>query len=203
MWIIPNDSTNLGDLKWLLDKKIQGSRFTATTEVANLSPQRRGIKIECVRLRRKKDYCGAHPGPCLVNGRKHMRASYLEGLDWVGFNALLNDLLDEHKVDATVFSYNRESITPGRYYIRRGKRRRVGYPYDVLGGRFAHWTQTKEDLDDLFEDYSGKAPPPIEDTLGGLDGTPGYACYTLEEEDRFRAEDQEYDREVAAGAAVS
>lgn len=203
MWILCNDDTSLEVLKHRLDAKLKASRFTARTSLEKSSPNRPGIKIECIRLRRKKDYCGAHPGPCLVGGRRHTRAFYLEGLDWVGFNALLNDLLDANAVDAHVFSFNREAIISGRYYIRRGRRRRTAYPYAVRGGRFAHWTQTKDDLEHLFEDFCGKDPPDMEDALAGLDGTPGYACYTLEEEDKLRAEDEEYDREVAAEAALA
>lgn len=186
MWILANDGTSPAVLKHRLDEKIGASRFSARTSVESASAYRKGVKIETVRLRNRKDYCGAHPGPCLAKGRRHKTASYLEGLDWVGFNALINDLLDELGTDAHVFSYNREASV-GRYYIRRNRRRRTSYPYDVRGGLFAHWTQTRDDFDDLFADYCGKPPPPMEEALDALDGTPGYACYTLEEEERLKS----------------
>lgn len=191
MWIIPKDETSPERLRALVADKMRLSRFHAHLETGVLGKNTHGLKITCVRLKRSKDYCGAHPGPCQTfGGRKHIKARFLEGLDWVGFNALLNDLLDAHKVAADVFSYNREMLKSVKYFVRVGRRRRTAYPYDVVA-RFAHWTQTQEDFEICFDDFCGKPPPPVDAALEGLDGTPGYPCYTLEEEDRHRAEEAE------------
>lgn len=186
MWLISKTDIDLFSLKAVLDKKIAGSRFTVRVEVAFLRGTKRGLKISEVRLRNKKDYCGAHPGPCLVTGKKHIRAAYLEGLDWVGFNALVNDTLDATSTEATVFTYNRESRET-RYFVRRGRLRRVRYPYEyAVSGRFAHWTQGG---DLAFEDHCGKPPPEI-DYSATLNGTPGYPCYTLTEEAKYREQEE-------------
>jgi hypothetical protein len=190
MWIIPRGGESPEHLKDLVVDKMKLSRFHAHVELGTLGKKDRGVKITCVRLKRRKPYCGAHPGPCLNTGRRHSNATFLEGLDWVGFNALLNDLLDAHSVNADVFSYNRETLKGGKYFVRVGRTRRVRYPYDVKD-RFAHWTQDRHDLTLYFVDRCGKAPPPIDEALALLDGTPGYPCYTLDEEDKYRAQEAE------------
>lgn len=187
MWVFPNDGRSPGDVRYCLDKAIAASRFTAKLE-NNCLGRKEGVKIECVRLRNRKPYCGAHPGPCVaLFPRKHMNATYLEGLDWVGFNHLLNDVLDKLSWSATIFSFNRESDTP-RYYIRRGRLRRVGYSY-AYRGNFAHWTQGDFETD--FADHCGKPSPPYPLALVDYSGTPGYACYSLEDEARLRKEEAE------------
>lgn len=190
MWILPTKKPNVeaGDLYdgrvcAAVQAAVAASRFTADVAVARLG-SKCGVKVSRVRLRRKKGYCGAHPGPCLVGGRRHTVASYLEGNDWIGFNHLVNDALDRLGAEWDFFSFNRESLTP-RYFARRGRRRRVAYPYEYHpSGRFAHWTQGG---DDCFEDYCGKPPPEV---AGLRDGTPGYACTTLEQEEVFRADEE-------------
>ncbi len=187
MWIIPKDDTSPARLLRLVEEKMKLSRFHARLEVGThgKSP---GLKLTVIRLKRKKSYCGAHPGPCPNDGnRRHTNSTFLEGQDWIGFNAMLNDVLDKNGVDCTVFSYNREKMGGGKYYVRRGKLRRVNYPYKwatFWGRTFAHWIEGK--VYECFADYCGKEPPPVEELD---DGTPGYPCYTLEEEDRYRAEE--------------
>lgn len=173
----------------LVQAKISASRFTATVEVAKYSPRIWGVKISTVRLRRKKDYCGAHPGPCLaLVPRKHMKARFLEGLDWVGFNAMLNDLCDAHAFDCDVFSYNREASCNGRYFIRRGTRRRVKYPFgETTRFGFRGVVLWEQGEDDCFEDHVGKPHPKVR-WQDDAAGTPGFACYTLEDETRLAAE---------------
>lgn len=193
MWILPERGQHLLLCEMLheLEGWMANSRFSAHIAPQWMRGTRLGIKIKNVRLRNRKDYCGAHPGPCLVNPLRsetpHKATRLLEGLDWVGFNHMLNDWLDEREQACTVFSYNRESMAH-RYYIRRGRRRRVKYPFETemnsLGfAQFAHWTQSKEDLEDtyIFQDHCGRPHPSVdEDILQS--GTPGIACYTLEEE---------------------
>jgi hypothetical protein len=70
------------------------SRFRA--EVA--TPRKGTISIRTVRLTYKKDYCGNHPLPCPVRPgphRKHPVNCLLEGADWVAFNDMVNDVLDQ------------------------------------------------------------------------------------------------------------
>ncbi len=187
MWILPCKNEPVGCYQ-LLDKVIVAtnrSRFTVCTEISHLQ-ERPGVKVYQVRLRTKKGYCGAHPGPCLATvERKVKRATYLEGLDWVGFNTMLNDAFDDANIACDIFSFNRESFVSGRYYIRLGRQRRVAYPYS-FDGRVAHWTQTKQDKVDCFEDHCGKPHPPIAEMLAVLEGTPGYPCYTLEDEAKYK-----------------
>jgi len=192
MWLLPSDNASLEMITYRVKETIEKSRFSAVLETGRVR-YRPGLKVSYVRVRTKKSYCGAHPGPCQALGipRRIKRATFLEGLDWVGFNAMLNDVLDDMSADCDVFSYNRESINLGRYYIRKDRRRRMAYPF-AFADRFAHWTQTKQDLFDLFEDHCGKPHPPISDSLDGLEGTPGYPCYTLEEEVKFAETHQEH-----------
>lgn len=81
------------EIAWKIQTAIaQGGRFTARVE-----HHRNKVTIHDVRLTYKKDYCGNHPLPCPVRPgphKKHKRLDYLEGADWVGFNDLLNDVLD-------------------------------------------------------------------------------------------------------------
>lgn len=74
-----------------IEAMIAKSRFTAKVNV-----KAKSISIGPVRLRYKKDYCGNHPFPCPVRSvpRKHPINRCLEGADWVGFNDMLNDVLD-------------------------------------------------------------------------------------------------------------
>lgn len=139
-----------------------------------------GIKIETVRLKVRSDhYCGQHPGPCRVGNRnsnfgKH-GAFYLEGLDWIELNYLLNDVLDALGLEADIWSYNREA-RGGRYYVRRGRCRRVRYGSETeefYGRIFEHWTEA---TDADFLDCVGRTPPFPEFPAG----TPG--SFTLQVE---------------------
>jgi len=185
MWLIPKDDHSVHALYYLVNEALMPSRFKASLEITKKGRTVLGLKISVIRLRQKKSYCGAHPGPCLANPfRRHTNSTYLEGLDWVGFNAMLNDALDKAEVNCDVFSYNRESLLKGAYYIRRGKCRRVAYPY-AQADNFAHWLQGDETA---FADYCSSTPPPVSVDL--LDGTPGYPCYTLAEEKAFRLKEK-------------
>jgi len=201
MWMIPKDSTHVMQLRYWLHEALEQSRFTASSEEAQYRGKW-GVKFECVRLRYKKDYCGAHPGPCLNNNRKHMKARFLEGMDWVGFNAMINDMLDKRNVDCDVFSFNREGdVYGGRYFIRRGRCRRILYPYRTFD-RFALWTQVRASYETDFADYCGKNPPAL-DTATEYSGTPGVPCYDVESEIEWRKdcgdiEDAERIREAHA-----
>lgn len=192
MWVIPKEAAPELVRGLILDK-LRLSRFHARVELDAMSGGTRGVKISVVRLKRRSThYCGQHPGPCQVQPglpRRGRTGSYfLEGLDWVGFNALVNDALDARGVSADVFSYNRESWDK-KYFIRRGTERRVKYPYrtetrdyGTTTVEIAGWVQGGKDC---FEDFCGReCPPPDQHTFP--EGTPGIPAYTLEAEDRLR-----------------
>lgn len=84
-----------------LQRKLAQSRFSARVEV-----HRKNVSIHDIRLHKKKDYCGNHPLPCPVRPfpKPHMRLPYLEGADWVGFNDMVNDVLDSLGVVCNVGS---------------------------------------------------------------------------------------------------
>jgi hypothetical protein len=210
MWILlPGRRAKINtpeDVNWwavvrVLQFSVERTRFTATFNVETLPRSKRlGIKVTNIRLRNKKDYCGAHPGPCVVERKKHPVCRYLEGLDWVGFAWWINNVLDAIPPglfsDVDVWSYNREKIGSRPYYLRQKGLRRLGFPHDILsrGGReFAHWVDG--DPDD-FEDYRGKPAPPL-DLARVDDGTPGFMCYTVEDEARLRADQDEWEAEHA------
>lgn len=118
------------------------------------------IDIVNVRLRSKKEYCGNHSGPCPVRfgpERKHRRAYFLEGADWVEFNDLVNDVLDQLQANANVYT----SVC----WLRKGKRRRTEYGE---GSRFnGEWAKHADETD--YIDYCGREAPPSEFPSG----TPG------------------------------
>lgn len=171
-------------LRDLLNKAVVASRFTADLEVFYSQRIGNSVKITTVRVRRKA-YCGAHPGPCRAGGiRGIKRATYLEGMDWVGFAALVNDVLDANDHVGNVFSFNRESLCP-KYYLRFKGRRRVEFPW-ADNGRFAHWVQgeTRDVPCSVFRDCRGKVGTPVyEDPYGELEGTPGYPGYGVRGEE--------------------
>jgi len=174
----------------MIAQSVASSRFTATVSIdAKDIPlryrHRAAIKIEYVRLRRRKDYCGQHPGPCLALFRRHRKSSCLEGTDWVAFNDLLNDVLDALGVDADVFSFNRESMC-SRYYIRRGTRRLTNYLSDsvIRSGRPIYFWRENYLAD--FEDWCDKEAP----ASTYPDDTPGYYAKTLAEEEACRAQEE-------------
>jgi hypothetical protein len=192
MWIIPKERERFNDIYYSLRPNIERSRFTAKIEdgcLKSWNKLRNGIKLSCIRLRNKKDYCGQHPGECLINPferypRKHPISIRLEGLDWVGFNDGLNDMLDRLNVSADVFSFNREAgkITKhgarrlSRFYIRRGRCRYLEYTQARIERDFrplVFWTDS-----DNYADYCGQQAPRSKYPSG----TPGLPCWTLEEE---------------------
>lgn len=121
------------------------------------------IALSGIRLRQKKDYCGNHAGPCLVQGGRHAHTRFLEGLDWVSFNDMVNDVLDVLNVDGDIRS--------GGWgfhgtVVRKDGRRRVVYFDGELPGVF------DSDGDaNCFEDNRGMKRHVESDYTCG---TPGY-----------------------------
>lgn len=139
------------------------------------------IRIDYVRRRSYRDYCGQHPNGCVVANKPHTRERLLEGADWVGFNDGLNDALDRLAADIDVWSYNREASPGGRYFIRKGLERRVEYASHEVHffGRFGFlW-----DRDGLHQNWIGHEAPRSEFP----DDTPGIPCWSREDEERMAA----------------
>jgi hypothetical protein len=105
------------------------SRFTVgTVETAERPLKGLEVRLFSIRLKAKKRYCGNHPGPCRLTGRKHARHRFLEGLDWCSFNDMVNDLLDGLGMEADVRS--------STCRVRKGGQRRIAYGMSV--GPFGH-----------------------------------------------------------------
>lgn len=121
-----------------------------------------GIKIETVRLRERKAYCGAHPASCEITGERHARHTYLEGADWVEFDDLVNNVLDRLDVSAHVFTAICE--------IRRGRMRRITYgcSYPNMFRRISQWDRVGDDTD--YADYAGSSEAPRSDFPSGTPG---------------------------------
>lgn len=99
---------------------IADGRFTCGISVAPTRHATSDIEIRVIRLTTAKPYCGNHPGPCRMTGTKRAKRNYLEWADWVAFNDLINDVLDEYNVAADVRALR--SIR-----IRNGPARRIHY----------------------------------------------------------------------------
>lgn len=198
MWIIPakGSAVSAERIAVALEAAVAVSRFTvwgrAWGRLGGVTCMWLGRKwavhASPIRLRRSKPYCGQHAGPCPNGGpRNHARRSFLEALDWIGWNHLVNDVLDSLLADADVWAK-----IHGRYFVRRGKLRRVNYPFESF------WIDRREHVEFVdggpacFEDYCGKISPPIagadpEDEYGDdLAGTPGIPAYTVRGEEAWR-----------------
>lgn len=124
------------------------SRFIAKLTI---EPER--VNFSTIRLKEKKGYCGNHAGVCRLTGNKHKRMNYLEGLDWVSFNDMVNDALDSINHNGNVSSSVCE--------VRNGTDRRMDY-YGVESGEF-------HKVGDWYENHCGKEAPQSE----YHQGTPG------------------------------
>ncbi len=195
MWIVCQSSEDQHRVHWAVQQALEKSRFRAKV-TSESGPGPRGwkpcVKILCVRLRLRKPWCGQHAGPCQGNRKNtygHRGAILLEGADWVGWNDGLNDILDRLKIDADVWTSNKEAakrrgrdgamVGINRFYLRRGRRRRVTYFADCHSQFFnvMHWV---EGTDADFEDYCGKKAP----RSRYEEGTPGIPCWMARDEAR-------------------
>lgn len=124
----------------------QDGRFGATLTPITFAPRTRhlpqgySLTIQYVRLKKAKEYCGQHPGVCIVDPRfPHKKANYkyLEWDDWVAFHGLVNDVLDRLEVTADAWTNPRELLSTGsKMWIRRHNKRRVRFDWDekFIGG---------------------------------------------------------------------
>lgn len=127
-------------LEWRTEK----SRFYAVFQSINYDT----IHVKPVRLRTPKPYCGQHPGECFIGPQRKGR--WLEWDDWVEFHGLVNDVLDDLKANADVWTNPPEKMDKGRkMWVRRGLRRRINWDYTVeynaLGRPLATWNHGTED----------------------------------------------------------
>jgi hypothetical protein len=130
------------------------SRFTARLVVDG-----KRVNLETVRLRVGKDYCGNHPGPCKVSGRDHRVFKYLEGLDWVSFNDMVNDALDS--------IWHSGNAGSSFCSVRKTGRRRVSYYMTERDD----WEKIGETWE--YEDWRGQVAPASE-YPSGTPGIPGW-----------------------------
>lgn len=183
MFVAPKDFDKDGHrAEYAIRKYIARSRFTCAFYHERCPAKLGGwaVRLQMVRLRVPKDYCGQHPGPCPVRfggSPPHRHTRFLEGADWVAFDDMVNDALDRARVAAEVWSKGQEFLS--RFFIRHGESRRVEYPADYRdfhGRYFMIWDH--EDLPGYFDDghfgVRGDAPRsayPI--------GTPGVPQWRL------------------------
>ena len=147
------------------------SRFTVGS-VETVKRPLKGVEIRlfCIRLKAKKGYCGNHPGPCRLSGRRHARHRFLEGLDWCSFNDMVNDLLDRLDLDADVRS--------STCWVRKGGKRRTSY--GMIFGPFGH-ADWEPDVDETkYLDCRLKEAPATE-YPAGTPGIYGWQVWHTEE----------------------
>lgn len=147
------------DLTEALRAAIADSRFTAKLEHTEKT-----VKIAMVRLKERKYYCGNHPKACEVrtDAHKHRKLKLLEGVDWVEFNDLVNDILDALDVSC--------NVKTSTCTVRKGRRRRVIYESNT---RDTHaWVWDKDGPDYHYADNCGN-PLPSRHLSMFPEGTPG------------------------------
>ena len=118
-------------LAYLQARLIKDGRFKAT--LTPTTTFKRGgdvlpaIRVKPVRLINKKPYCGNHPGPCELDGKKKPKATFLEWNDWVAFHSLVNKALNRFRANANVWSTPMD--VRGKMWIRKGTQARQRYDY--------------------------------------------------------------------------
>ena len=149
-----------------LKRSMHLSRFKCEYDMANKSAMQRGnwyVTLSEVRLLESRPYCGNHPAECErphPHGHKLRKAAYLEGTDWVAFNDMVNDTLDNlgHEGNAAT----------AICVIRTNGRRRTNY------GMYRSFNQNQWEktghLDQDYADCRGKTAP-ISDYPFGTPGT--------------------------------
>lgn len=137
------------------------SRFTADVS----------ISIHDVRLKESKRYCGNHPFACPIDvnhfRRSHKKHKYLEGADWVAFNDMINDVLDDLGVSANV----RSSLV----IIRKGRNRCVKYNgHQIRDSIFSAW-----DKEGVYVDRIKESKKEMKFKASFPEGTPGIASFLI------------------------
>ena len=148
------DKDQATSIALVLTATINRSRFILKENIEISMTHKPTIKIHGIRLRQSKPYCGNHAGSCRLE-RNHRKSSCLEGLDWVSFNNMLNDVLDANNHDGDAGS----SVC----IIRKAGKRRLNYQANEHG----EWEKDTEDF--YYANYRGKKAP----QTGYTPGTPG------------------------------
>lgn len=118
-------------LRDFFEKKLDGQVFVINeitkrfTYWPNGKIKKATLELRRIRLNTPKSYCGQHPGPCVANGRKKMKARYLEWNEWIMFHDLINGLLEHEEADV----YSTPMECKGRMWIRRGRHPRRRWDY--------------------------------------------------------------------------
>lgn len=180
MFLVPLNYDAADVCRHLVEEYLPKSRFYVLDLEDGIfkgaSSKLRSVRIVGVRLRRKKFYCGQHAGPCrAVFAKRHPLASYLEGADFVGFNDMLNDLCDKHRIEANIWS-TRESL--GRLYLRRGRSRCNFYECDYITGQ--HWHANERESTSFYDTHFGVETPAPRSKY--TDGTPGIPAWLKADE---------------------
>jgi len=139
------------------------------------------LKIWSVRLKEAKPYCGNHAYPCAIanpgrSGRER-NGSCLEGADWVAWNDMLNDLLDNFPGGKYGFPQPRGlrcDAGSSLVTIRKGYGRCVKYKAHIRGGE---WYKEGDYADCRFD-----LPARIPRHAIYPEGTPG--CHYWWDQDR-------------------
>ena len=132
------------NLETSLASHFASSRFTFNID-SKIGRKYITITLSKIRLKTSKSYCGNHPGPCVLGGKKRKRI-FLEGLDWVEFNDTLNNWADTLNLEADISS----SVC----VIRIGKDRRISYDGHNLNTPQAEWNKYGD-----YKNYCGKVAP--------------------------------------------
>ena len=123
---------------YLQERIIKEGRFRATLIVGHKYGILPSIVIKPVRLVKAKEYCGNHPGECVIpphgSKKKHV-ATYLEWEDWVAFNGMVNRVLNRFRANADVWSTPAD--VRGKMWVRKGLKARKRYDWEdkFLPGR--------------------------------------------------------------------
>lgn len=145
----------------LVGKNLAGA-LDVSRFVSRIEEHKNKITVHDVRLKQKKLYCGSHPFKCPLRHepglRNHRKTKFLEGADWVAFNDLINDVLDNLGVSADVAS--------SLVVIRKGTYRCIKYDGHKTEG-FSEWNKFGEYKNCIGKIVKSKFPV----------GTPGIVEY--------------------------
>ena len=171
--MIPGTLKEVGEVVFAIRNKLPLSRFIAELEV--VGKKQLIISIGKIRLRKSKPYCGNHPAECLLQGGrepKHPKTCHLEGADWVAWNDMINDVLDERKVFANFWSMATSFNSKTAFRLRSGWHRRVKYPM-AFNGFQNEWDIKNEEgcFENRIGIVSGRSEFP--------EGTPGIPEWEL------------------------
>lgn len=125
-----------------LQQALLNSRFAAEFIYVRC----RTLRFSKIRLRDRKLYCGNHPKSCEVGNHREVKTAYLEGADWVEFNDMLNNVLDDLDMPCR--------ITSAACVIRKGLLRRIRYDATAPPALGQNWQWDRSGLSWHFADHT-------------------------------------------------